>query len=65
MRVTWKELVMASGLILGGALHAGSVGATPPSGFTGSTLALGQFEDIDVRNQVPPRKCSASPCNVQ
>ena len=36
-------------LVLVGALCAGSVRATPPSGFAGTTLALGRFGDIDVK----------------
>jgi len=37
-------------LVLGGLLFVDSVRATPASGFTGATLALGRFEDIAVKN---------------
>ncbi len=37
-------------LVLGGTLCVGSVQATPPSGFTGATIALGRFERIAVVN---------------
>ncbi len=38
-------------LVLASVLLAGSVRATPPSGFTGTTLAKGLFGDIKVRLQ--------------
>lgn len=42
------------GVIVGAALYAGTVLATPASGFAGTTLAVGRFGDIDVSNHVLP-----------
>jgi uncharacterized cupin superfamily protein len=52
-KLTW--LVAFPGAIVVTALCAGSVLATPAGGFTGTTLALGRFGDVDVFNHfVPP-----------
>lgn len=44
-------LVVASVVV--GVSPVGGVLATPSSGFSGTTIALGRFDDIDVRNHVP------------
>src|SRR5512138_1332372 len=46
-RLRW---MLAAGAVLGALLSVRAVWATPPSGFTGSTLAVGRFEEVDVRN---------------
>ena len=40
-------MLVFSGGILGASLWVGSVHATPASGFTGTTIAMGRFDDID------------------
>jgi predicted metal-dependent enzyme (double-stranded beta helix superfamily) len=45
-------MLVFSGVILGAALYVGSIHATPASGFTGTTIAVGRFEDIEVSNHV-------------
>jgi hypothetical protein len=49
--VIW--MLVLSGVILGEALYVGSIQATPVSGFTGTTIAVGRFEDIEANNQKP------------
>lgn len=44
----------AAGAVLTGALIAGRASATPASGFVGTTIAKGRFENIDVMNQAFP-----------
>ncbi len=52
-KLTW--VVPLSAVIVVMTLYTGKVLATPPSGFTGTTLALGRFDEMDVFNQfVPP-----------
>lgn len=51
-KLTW--VVLLSAVIVVMALHAGKVLATPASGFTGTTLALSRFGEIDVFNQLAP-----------
>ena len=51
-KLTW--LVLLSAAIVVTALYARKVLATPPSGFTGTTLALGRFGEIDVFNYLIP-----------
>ena len=59
-KLTW----VLSGAVLTGAIaYVGNVMATPASGFTGTTIAVGRFGDIEVTNQVlrmlgngPPQK---------
>lgn len=46
-KLSWLGVVAA---VVVGVWPAGGVRATPASGFQASTLALGRFEDIDVRN---------------
>jgi quercetin dioxygenase-like cupin family protein len=47
-RSTWMlAAVLTAGIA---AVHVGNVLATPASGFTGTTLAVGRFGDIDVAN---------------
>lgn len=40
------------GIIVGATVYVGRVQATPAAGFTGATLALGRFGDIDVGNHM-------------
>jgi hypothetical protein len=52
-KLTWAVLLGA--VIVVTILYAGKVLATPASGFTGTTLALGRFGEMNVFNQfVPP-----------
>jgi len=51
MRKKLKLMLVVSSVILGATLSVGSVQATPASGFAGTTLASGRFDDIDVNNQ--------------
>jgi len=51
-KLTWMLLIGAA--VVGAAVYGGNVFATPASGFTGTTLALGRFDDIDVMNQSFP-----------
>ena len=44
---TWAVILIA---IVGGAMYAGRLLATPSSGFSATTVALGHFDDIDVNN---------------
>ena len=39
-------------LFLGGTLFVGTVGATPPVDFSGTTMASGRFDDLDLKNHV-------------
>jgi hypothetical protein len=56
-KLTWAGLLGA--VIAVTILYAGKVLATPASGFTGTTLALGRFGEMDVFNQfIPPPKGS-------
>jgi uncharacterized cupin superfamily protein len=48
--LTW--LVPLAAAIVITALHAGKVSATPAGGFTGTTLALGRFGEIDAFNHL-------------
>ena len=47
-KVMW---VFAFGGVIVSLMYAGTLRATPSSGFTSSTIALGRFTDIDVNNQ--------------
>lgn len=49
MRETMKWM-----LALSATLIAGGARATPPSGFSGTTIAQGRVEEIDVNNHQPP-----------
>jgi quercetin dioxygenase-like cupin family protein len=49
MRRSLKTM-LALAAIAGAIVSVRGVRATPPSGFTGSTLALGRIDEIDVRN---------------
>jgi hypothetical protein len=52
-KLTWAALLGA--VIVVTTLYAGKLLATPASGFTGTTLALGRFGEMDVFNRfVPP-----------
>ena len=48
-----KALMLAVG-VMGVAAYASTVLATPPSGFTSTTLATGRYDEIDVHNVNPP-----------
>jgi hypothetical protein len=50
MRKKLKWMLVVSSVILGAALFVGSVQATPGSGFAGTTIVSGRFDDIDVNN---------------
>jgi cupin domain len=41
-------------VVVGAMAYAGTVQATPPAGFTGTTIAKGLYEEIDVHNVNPP-----------
>jgi quercetin dioxygenase-like cupin family protein len=59
-RLEWR-LVVGS-VILGASLGLGIAQATPASGFTSATIALGRIEDIDVSNHVSlPESASKKP----
>jgi len=49
-RSTWLLLTV----IVGAGAYAGTVLATPSSGFTGTTIAAAQFGEIDVKNFTIP-----------
>ena len=51
-KLTWVLVIGAAAV--GIMAYAGNVFATPASGFMGTTIALGQFDDIDVFNQSFP-----------
>lgn len=51
MRRKLKWMLVVSSVILGATLSVGSVQATPASGFSGTTLTVGRFDEIDVFNQ--------------
>jgi len=50
MRKKLKWMLVVSSVILGATLSVGSVQATQSSGFTGTTIVSGRFEDFDVQN---------------
>lgn len=52
MRRKLMWMLVFSGVILGAALYVGNIQATPASGFTGTTIAVGRFENIDASNHV-------------
>jgi cupin domain len=41
-------------VVVGAMAYASTVQATPPAGFTGTTIAKGLYEEIDVHNVNPP-----------
>jgi hypothetical protein len=47
-----KRLALVTALAAIAAPYAGKVLATPQYGFTGTTIAVGRFNDIDVANQL-------------
>jgi len=49
-RIRW----ILCGIILSASVYAGRVMATPPKGFTSTTIALGRFDEIDVHNKTLP-----------
>ncbi len=49
-RLTWFVLAV----IVGAGAYAGTLVATPSSGFTATTLAVAQFDEIDVNNFTLP-----------
>jgi hypothetical protein len=52
MRRNLMWMLVFGAVILGAALYVGSTHATPALGFTGTTIAVGRFEDIDASNHV-------------
>lgn len=42
--------LLALGAVMASVVYAGTVGATPQSGFTGTTIAMGRFGDLDINN---------------
>lgn len=54
MRRKLTCVVLLSAAIVVTALYTGLALATPSSGFTGTTIALGRFGEIDVFNQLIP-----------
>jgi quercetin dioxygenase-like cupin family protein len=52
MRKKLKWMLVLSSVALGASLYVGIARATPASGFTGTTIAMGRFEEIEVRNHV-------------
>jgi hypothetical protein len=50
MRSLLIGTIVLGTIVLAATIYVGNVQATPASGFTGSTLALGRFGDIDVSN---------------
>jgi uncharacterized cupin superfamily protein len=52
MRRTLKWGLVILTVIVCAAAYVGYVQATPASGFTGSTIARGRFDDIDVNNHM-------------
>ena len=52
-KLMWKMLLSAA--IVVAALFTGNTPATPPSGFVGTTLAVGRFGEIDVFNHLIPQ----------
>ena len=44
----WAVILIA--VALGATVYVGRVQATPASGFTGTTIAVGRFPEIDVSN---------------
>ena len=49
-RVLW----LTAAVVVSVSGHAGNVSATPASGFVGTTLAQGRFEEFDARNSALP-----------
>jgi hypothetical protein len=49
-----KMLWLTAALVVSVGGYARSVSATPASGFVGTTLSLGRFEEIDARNSALP-----------
>ena len=60
-RLTWAGLLGIA--IVVAALYARDVLATPAGGFTGTTLAVGRFGDIDVSNHLLPPEFSSATHN--
>lgn len=49
-RVSWST----AALVVSAGAYAGVALATPPSGFLGTTISRGRFEEIDVKNNAHP-----------
>jgi hypothetical protein len=49
-----KTLWATLAVVVGAGAWAGIAGATPPAGFVGTTLGVGRYDEIDVRNMVLP-----------
>lgn len=54
-----KMVWLTAALVVSAGAYARSVVATPSSGFVGTTLALGRFDEMDVRNRLHPDQWSA------
>jgi hypothetical protein len=54
MRTKLWWMVVVSSVMLGATLSVDSVQATPASGFSGATIAVGRFEEFHVRNRMVP-----------
>jgi quercetin dioxygenase-like cupin family protein len=61
-KLIWLFAVSAA---VTGAMFAGRASATPASGFVGSTIAKGRFEDIDVMNQSFPAEFTRPWISIQ
>lgn len=48
-----RLMLLSLAVIVGAAGYAATLLATPGSGFTASTLAVGRFDEMDVKNLVP------------
>ena len=55
MRVKTMCVMIGTLVLMGTVAYVGSVLATPASGFSGSTIAVGRFDEIDVSNLALPR----------
>jgi predicted metal-dependent enzyme (double-stranded beta helix superfamily) len=49
-----RKTLTTAVLVLGMGAYAGMAHATPPSGFTGTTISLGHYEEIDARISAQP-----------
>lgn len=55
MRIKAMCVMICTLVLTGTVAYVGSVLATPASGFSGSTIAVGRFDEIDVSNLALPR----------
>lgn len=52
--MTRRGICYVAAVVVGAGAYAGSLLATPGSGFTASTLAVARFDEIDVKNHTLP-----------